>query len=401
MQTHSFIDTLNTINGQQRTMMSLLRSWAAINSESENLSGLSQMIAALEMQFLSLGGHMQRIDLPPRSTIAIDGSPITIPHGQALHITKRPEAPIQIFLGGHMDTVYSPSHPFQKAEDLSENILRGPGVADMKGGLIVMLTALKAFENHPSSKNVGWEILINPDEEIGSIGSEQLFVAAAQRNHLGLIFEPSFADGALVSDRKGSANFSVVAKGLAAHAGRDFEKGRNAIAAIADFILRASALSNKTKGISVNVGQVLGGGPVNIVPDFALCRLNMRADAIEDFDETEAQLERITETPPEGVIMTLHLHQKRDPKPFDEKCKKLFDQLNACAFEEGYSLISRPSGGVCDGNILSAAGLPVIDSLGVIGGKLHTSDEYMLIDSLVQRSRLTTLFLLRLASIPK
>ena len=223
MQTHSFIDTLNTINGQQRTMMSLLRSWAAINSESENLSGLSQMIAALEMQFLSLGGHMQRIDLPPRSTIAIDGSPITIPHGQALHITKRPEAPIQIFLGGHMDTVYSPSHPFQKAEDLSENILRGPGVADMKGGLIVMLTALKAFENHPSSKNVGWEILINPDEEIGSIGSEQLFVAAAQRNHLGLIFEPSFADGALVSDRKGSANFSVVAKGLAAHAGRDFE----------------------------------------------------------------------------------------------------------------------------------------------------------------------------------
>ncbi|MEI8365243.1 MAG: hydrolase [Parachlamydiaceae bacterium] len=396
MHNPSFTKILDWIDSQQHPMVTLLRSWAAINSASENLPGLARMIAALEMQFSSLQGEMSRIDLPPRTAIAIDGSHVTFPHGQALRIKKRPEAPVQVFLGGHMDTVYAPSHPFQSVDDLDANTLRGPGVADMKGGLIVMLTALKAFEQHPEAKKVGWEILINPDEEIGSVGSEKLFVEAAKRNDLGLIFEPSFSDGALVSDRKGSANFSVVATGRAAHAGRDFDRGRNAIAAIADFVVKASALCDSIKGISVNVGQILGGGPVNIVPDFALCRLNMRANRIEDFEEMQVALHRLTTQSPEGTTLTLHTHQKRGPKPFNIKCQELFDRINHCAGEEGYSLATRPSGGVCDGNILSEAGLPVIDSLGVIGGNLHTPDEYMLIDSLVQRSRLTARFLMTL-----
>jgi len=398
MQTPSFKLSLDWINAQQPTATALLSSWAAINSASENLPGLAQMIAALEQQFSSLQGNMQRIELPPTSTISVMGTPVSQPHGQALKITKRPEALIQVFLGGHMDTVYLPSDPFQTTEHLDANTLRGPGVADMKGGLIVMLMALKCFEQHPAAKNIGWEILINPDEEIGSTGSKQLFLDAAKRNHLGLIFEPSFADGALVGARKGSANFSAVVKGQAAHAGRDFDKGRNAIAAIANFIVKVSALSDTNKGISVNVGQILGGGPVNIVPDFTLCRLNMRADTVEDFERTLSALQEIAANQPEGITLTLHTHQIREPKPFDEKCQQLFNQLNTCACEEGYSLIQRPSGGVCDGNILRAAGLPVIDSLGVIGGNLHTSNEYMLIDSLVQRSRLVALFLLKLAS---
>lgn len=398
MQTTLYSQILNWINTQQHAMVALLRAWTAINSESENLVGLGHMIAALEIQFASLQGQMNRIDLPPRKTVSIDGTPVVYSHGQALHITKRPQAPIQVFLGGHMDTVYSPSHPFQTTTNLDSNTLRGPGVADMKGGLIVMLTALNAFEQHPLAKNIGWEILINPDEEIGSLGSQQLFVEAAKRNHLGLIFEPSFADGALVSDRKGSANYTVVARGLAAHAGRDFDKGRNAIAAIADFIVKATALCDSKRGIAVNVGQVTGGGPVNIVPDFALCRLNMRANKHEDFEMTQLALQQLVEKPSEGINLSLHLHQKRGPKHFNEKCKYLFGQINHCAFEEGYSLATRPSGGVCDGNILAEAGLPVIDSLGVIGGNLHTADEYMLIDSLISRSRLTALFLMKLAT---
>ena len=125
-----------------------------------------------------------------------------------------------------MDTVYAPNHPFKRVEQLDSNLLRGPGVADMKGGLVVMLTALEALEKHSSALNIGWEVLINPDEEIGSIGSESLLIAAAKRNTLGLIFEPSFADGTLVSSRKGSGNFSVSARGRSAHAGRDFFQGR-------------------------------------------------------------------------------------------------------------------------------------------------------------------------------
>lgn len=399
MKSLPFRSALDWINSQKDSMVSLLRSWASINSESDNLPGLNKMLAAIEMRFASLKGKAERIDLPPRIIISPSGEKTTMPHGQALRITQRPDAPIKVFLGGHMDTVFSPSHSFQTVETIDENTLQGPGVADMKGGLIVMLTALEALEQHPYAKNIGWEVLINPDEEIGSIGSESLFVEAAKRNHVGLIFEPSFSDGFLVSSRKGAANISVFAKGKAAHAGRDFDKGHNALVGLADFISKAHSLCDKEKGVTVNIGYVIGGGPVNIVPDKALCRLNVRAVESVDFRKALKELHKLAEhSSVKGVSLSLQVVNTRDPKPFDEKCRKLFELLNACAKEEGYTLETRPSGGICDGNILAAAGLPVIDSLGVIGGELHTSNEYMKIDSLVQRSRLVALFLLKLGS---
>ena len=331
----SFTPILNWIDAQQGSLTFLLKEWASINSGSDNLPGLARMLAALESRFSQLGASMELIDLAPRISLAENGDSISLPHGQALRLTKRPEAPIKVFLGGHMDTVYAPTHAFQSVEQLDSNTLRGPGVADMKGGLIVLLTALQAFEKHPSAKHLGWEVLINPDEEIGSIGSEPLFISAAKRNHLGLIFEPSFADGALVSSRKGSGNFTVVARGRPAHAGRDFHHGRNAIAPLAAFIVAANALSNLDKGITVNVGQVVGGGPVNVVPELAICRLNVRATAQEDFEETQQKLRTIaSEIKIEGVTLSFHQHQARNPKPFDAGCRRLFDQLNACANEE-------------------------------------------------------------------
>lgn len=267
----------------------------------------------------------------------------------------------------------------------------------MKGGLVVMLTALKVLEKHPDSEGIGWEVIINPDEEIGSIGSEPLFIEAAGRCHLGLVFEPSFSDGAIVSSRKGSMNVTVVAKGKAAHSGRDFDKGKNAILALAHFLTRVNHLNNTLKGISINPGHISGGGPVNIVPELAICRLNLRALDIEDFLHLREDLQHnIDKNDVEGVQLSLHIDHARAPKVFDKKSHRLFEMLNACAKEEGYVLCSRPSGGVCDGNILAAHGLPVIDTLGVIGGDIHTSNEYMVVDSLVQRARLSGRLLFKL-----
>lgn len=391
--------SLNWIKTQQQEMLNQLMAWAAINSCSDNLLGLAHMLKILEKSFSVLEGNIEKIALPPRSTVSSSGEVVTLPLGQALRITKRSKAPFQVLLAGHMDTVYPLTHPFQTPRLLDANTLQGPGVADMKGGLLIMLTALQALERHPDAENVGWEVLINPDEEIGSAGSEPLFREAAKRNHFGLIFEPSFADGAIVSSRKGSMNFSVVARGKAAHAGRDFDKGRNAILAIAHFITQANHLNNKEKGISINPGHISGGGPVNIVPDLAICRFNARTTHPADFKIIQKNLEELVDkTPIEGVQLALHIENTRRPKLFDKKCQHLFDLLNICAKEEGYSLIHRPSGGVCDGNNLAAEGLPVIDTLGAIGGEIHTSHEYILIDSLIQRSRLTGLFLTKLAS---
>jgi glutamate carboxypeptidase len=241
--------------------------------------------------------------------------------------------------------------------------------------------------------------LINSDEEIGSIGSEPLFRESAKRNHLGLIFEPSFADSAIVSSRKGSTNFSIVARGKAAHAGRDFDKGRNAILALARYIVAATELNDPIRGISINPGYISGGGPVNIVTDLALCRFNARAVESNDFASIKIKLEKlINKISGDGIELSFHMESDRAPKVFDEKCRHLFDMIDQCAQEEGYSLILRPSGGVCDGNILAEEGMAVIDTLGAIGGNIHTMEEYILIESLVQRSRLVGLFLIKLAT---
>lgn len=395
----SLSSTLNWIDTQEVAMLKLLQEWVHINSSSENLSGLAHMLAALKLRFASLQAEMHTVTLPLRTSIDDSGKPCSLPHGHALHLIKRPTASLKVFLGGHMDTVFPVSGPFQSSERIDSNTLCGPGVADMKGGLVVMLTALEALEQHPAAKNIGWEVVINPDEEIGSTGSGPFLRTCAKRNTLGLLFEPSFSDGALVSSRKGSVNIAVVAHGKAAHAGRDFEKGRNALTAIARFAIEAEKLCHQDKGISVNIGQISGGGPVNIVPDLAICRLNARASRPEDFEQLQKQLQLLAiESQPEGVTFSFHIKNANKPKPFDDKSQQLFSKLQECAHEEGFKLNLRPSGGVCDGNLLAAEGLPVIDTLGVIGGNLHTSGEYMLIDSLRTRARLVALFLINLAS---
>lgn len=395
----SSLQHLEWINDQNQKMIDKLIAWTNINSYSDNISGLTQMLAVLEADFLSLNGTTERIPLEGRTIVTSSGELIIHPQGEALRIIKRPKAPIQVFLSGHMDTVYSPKNPFQLSSQIDANVLRGPGVADMKGGLLIMLTALQAFERHPDASKIGWEVLINPDEETGSTGSGFLFSEAAKRHQMGLIFEPSFADGALVSSRKGSFNFCVIVKGKSAHAGRDFDKGRNAILALANYISKACQLIDIDKGISINPGYISGGGPVNIVPDFAFCRLNARVIQSTDYEQLQKELKNLIYINNiEGLELSLHIETKRGPKIFDEKSQHLFEMINKCAIEEGYTLTHRPSGGVCDGNILAEEGLPVIDTMGAIGGDIHTPNEYIFIDSLVQRSRLTALFLIKLAT---
>lgn len=398
--TRKYQSFLESIRSQQNEMCAILESWANINSGSENIPGLHLMLAALQGAFIPLGGKMNRISLPPRHHVDAKGQVIDVPVGDALHIIKRPEASIRVFLGGHMDTVYGSDSSFQTVERIDKNKMRGPGVADMKGGLLIMLKALETLEASPWANNIGWEVLINPDEEVGSSGSEHLFIDAAKRCHVGLIFEPAFSDGALVSARKGSANFTIVSRGRAAHSGRDFHSGRNAITALARVILQADQMNSKDSGITLNIGRIQGGGPVNIVPDLAICGLNVRVETSEQLRDLKSDLRELVKQAgrQDGITMTFHEHSERGPKPFDAQNQALFDTLKECAKKLDISLQWRPSGGVCDGNILSSAGLPNVDTLGAVGGNIHTTDEYILLDSLTERTSLTALYLMKLAA---
>jgi glutamate carboxypeptidase len=338
--------------------------------------------------------------MPKDCEIDPAGHRVETPIADAISIRKRPAAPIKIFLCIHMDTVYGPEHPFQTVRQVDGNTINGPGVADAKGGLCVMLIALEALERSPFADQIGWEVLINSDEEIGSPGSGPLLKQCAQRNQIGLLFEPALPDGALVGERKGSGNFDAIIRGRSAHAGRDFHHGRNAMHAAAALVVALDELNRTMPGVTVNVGRIDGGGPSNVVPDLAVVRFNCRIPTPHFQARLEGELKRIVEEidQRDGINVELIGGFRSPPKIVDPPTQKLFDQVADCGRELGLSLTWRSSGGVSDGNKLAAAGLPVIDTLGPRGGNLHSTEEFLLLDSLTERAKLTALLLMKLGA---
>lgn len=369
------------------------------NSGSFNADGVRAVGEQLLARFAPLGCSHEWIEVPTFRATADDGSSIERPLGPALRLRQRPDAPLRVFLGGHMDTVFPKDHHFQRAVIENDDTLHGPGVADLKGGLLVMWAALSALEQSPWRDQIGWEILFNPDEEVGSAASDPLLKEAAERNHFGLIYEPSFPDGALASGRKGSGNFDIVVHGRAAHAGRNPEQGRNALRAAADVLAAVDQLNGQRPGVTFNPGYVHGGGPLNVVPALCLFKFNVRTAAPEDSAWVEQSIDRILRAHErEGIHFERRGGFTRPPKIVDPGIQRLIDHIGDCARELGTELEFRPTGGCCDGNNLAAYGLPNIDNLGVVGRDIHSDAERMRISSLGERAKVSALLLLRLAS---
>lgn len=397
---NDFTPWLDWLDTQQNDMLEKTLALAAINSGTLNASGVNAVRETLSRYCEALNAEQEVIPVAPYAFVNRKGEVETTALGDALRVRKRPDAPIQIFFCGHMDTVFAKDHPFQSITWLDDNTVNGPGVADLKGGLLVMLKAIEAFERTPWADQIGWEILFNPDEEIGSPGSAALIADAATRVDLGMIYEPCMPDGTLAGARKGSGNFSVVVRGKAAHAGREHHLGRNAIRAMCDFIAALDDLNGQRDGVTINPGFIEGGGAVNIVPDLCLSRFNIRLEQPEDeqwcLDHINQILDGINAR--DGIHAELHGGFGRKPKVLTPANQKLFELARDCGAELGMSIKWQATGGCCDGNNLAAAGIPNIDTLGVQGGKIHSADEYMLVDSLSQRARLSALMLMKLAT---
>jgi glutamate carboxypeptidase len=301
---------------------------------------------------------------------------------------------MQIALTGHYDTVFPASHPFQSPWREGE-LLRGPGVADMKGGIAVMLAALTAFEALPGEKNVGYEVLLSPDEEIGSVGSAPLLAQLGARAQLGLTYEPALPDGAMVDARKGSANFHLAVKGRAAHVGRAFDHGRSAVLAAAEAALALNNLNDRREGVTFNIGAIDGGGAVNVVPDNAVLRFNVRVPDAEGALWAEAEVARVARAAGErdGIATSLHGGFTRPPKPLNHQQRTMTAWTRQAGEALGLELRFQSSGGVCEGNNLAAAGCPNIDTLGPCGGGLHSDQEFAVIASFAERAKLSFLLL--------
>ncbi len=387
---------LDWIQSQSQHMVFLTEAWSKINSGSYNAAGIRKFRAALEDNFRWLEGQMEVISLAPLTEIDERGNKTSIEIAEALSIKKRPKAPVQVLLMGHMDTVYGTDHAFQNPIFLDENTLNGPGVADLKGGLVVMLKALEALEKSPWKENIGWQVLLNPDEEIGSVSSDPVMKAAVKGKHLGLVYEPAMG-GNLAGARKGNGNFTLVVRGKSAHSGRNPQEGRNAVALLAEFTAKIFALNGKCEGVTVNPAKVSGGGALNVVPDLAILGFSVRTLQQADESWVNEQLKAIISAPPEGFSAELHGHFTRTPKPMSPQNKAVFDMITQCAAELKIPMEIVPSGGCCDGNNLWKYGLPNVDSLGVRGANIHSDKEVVYLDSLVERAQLSALLLMKLA----
>jgi glutamate carboxypeptidase len=388
-------DALAALQALEPVLVRETEAWSAINSGSLEFDGLQRMALAMEAGLSRLPGAVERIALQDSERVRPDGVIEKRAHPPALQVCVRPDAPIQVALTGHYDTVFAASHGFQTPRRLDERTLNGPGVADMKGGLRVMIAALAAFEGLHAAANIGYTVLISPDEEIGSPASAPLLAALGARAHVGMTYEPAMADGALAGARKGSGNYSLIIKGRAAHVGRAFQDGRSAIVAAAETVLRLNDLNGAREGVTVNVGAVDGGAPVNMVPDGAVVRFNIRSPDTDGQTWAEAQARFICQAidAMDGICAHMHGGVTRPPKPMNAAQSTLFSWVKEAGALMGLALEARASGGVCEGNNLFAAGCPNIDTLGVRGANLHSDQEFALMDSFAERAQLSLLLL--------
>lgn len=380
------------------SMVARVEGWSSVNSGSRNLEGLAEMAGLLAGACAALPGEVALKEPAPVEAMAPDGGLARVAHGRNLHLKVRPEAPVQLLFTGHMDTVFGADHTFQHTSWLSDEVLGGPGVADMKGGLAVLLRALEAVES-VGVPQLGYEVVINSDEEVGSPGSAALIAAAARGKKAALTYEPSaLPDGTLAGARPGSGNFSIRITGRSAHAGRNPEDGRNALLAAADLALRLAAA--RQDGLTVNPAKIEGGGPNNVVPDHAVLRVNMRPRTPELRAKAEALLDEAVAAVAAKHDVAIHVHGgfARAPKPIDPQALKLFELVKRSGADLGQPISWRDSGGVCDGNNIAACGVPVVDTMGVRGGAIHSPDEFLIVESLVERAQLSALTIMRLAN---
>ncbi|MBI1393005.1 MAG: hydrolase [Alphaproteobacteria bacterium] len=395
-----FSSDLGFLAGRRAEMTATLKDWCAINSGSRNIDGLDRMRDVLVTAFGELEGDVEIAPAEQHEVVTRDGEVERTPAGGSVRVVKRPQAPIRVLLAGHMDTVFPPDHPFQTHRMIDDDVMNAPGAADMKGGLLVMLRALQCVEQSAVADAIGYEVVINADEEIGSHGSAATIAAAARRAHFACVYEPSLPDGTLAGARKGSGNFSAIFRGRSAHAGREHHLGRNAVVAASRFAERIDRMSGARAGMTVNVARIDGGSPNNVVPESAVVRFNVRVELGDDAAWAEAELNKLiaAANAEDGFGAQLHGGFGRPPKPMTPELLSFFEAVKSVGAELGQEIGWKATGGCCDGNNIAAEGTPVVDTLGVRGANIHSADEYARLDSLEERAKLSALLLMRIAS---
>jgi len=302
----------------------------------------------------------------------------------------------RVLLIGHMDTVFDEGTVAERPFRVDGDIARGPGVSDMKGGLLAGFFAVEALQAAGFDGFGQITYVCNPDEEIGSPFSKAVIAELAPQHDVAFVLEGARADGDIVSARKGITDYRIVFHGRAAHAGVEPEKGLNAVLAASHSVIAIQALNGRWPDVTVNVGVVRGGTRTNVVAERCELQVDVRSPRADTLEEAEHAIEAICAEPAlAGVTSDVIAHRWHRPMEKGESSQRLVDLAKEAALELGFEIRDAATGGASDANTTSAAGTPTLDGLGPIGGDDHAPAEWLDLSSVVPRVTLLATLITR------
>lgn len=352
-------------------LLSEIRRWVEIESQSSNVAGVNRMMDDVEGLFRDAGASVDRI--PGRDGFG-DCVSVTSPWGG--------DGP-GILVLSHLDTVHPigtlEANPFRIEGDK----VFGPGTYDMKGGAYLGFAAYQSLVREQRETPLPIRFLYVSDEEVGSRASRHLIEAAGEQAKFVLVTEPARRGGMVVTGRRGSARYVIKAQGRPAHSGTQHAEGRSAIRELARHILAIEDQTDYARELNFNVGSIEGGTTPNTVPEFCSAQVDLRVAAMADFEEMDAFIKGLKPIDPD-VTLTVTGQLNRPPYKKTPGIQALFDHAKSLANELGFDIEDTATGGGSDGSFV-AEKVPTLDGLGVGGDGAHTLDEYMLVSSLQPR----------------
>ena len=364
-------ETASYFETQRQQMISDLRAWVEMESPTSEKSYVDEFGRAVAAKVADLGMSIEWKNDERRGNhlIARWGSA----HGQLLLI-------------GHLDTVWELGTLQRFPCEINNETGRGPGIFDMKAGLIIALYALRLMREQKLDQ-YPVTFLATSDEEEGSTGSRELIEQEARHAVAAFILEPAGPNNSLKTKRRGVGRFTVEAHGLAAHAGVEPEKGINAIEELSHQLIEVQSWNRLRTGISVNAGLIKGGTRTNVIPEYAEAVIDVRCDAMEDVKWLSDQFSGLTPKK-KGARLTVSGGVERPPLERTEKVLRLYQQAKQIGEAMDYSLSEFWTGGGSDGNLTAALGVPTLDGLGAEGGGAHALNEHILTACLPKRAAL-------------
>lgn len=380
---------LDIAGGHREDFVEALRTMVNIDCGSYSPAGVDRVADLCEARFRSHGWEVER-----RPHVPSDGEPQL---GDLVIGTLRGSGGPRVLLVGHMDTVFDDGTVSERPFRIDGSIARGPGVSDMKGGLLTGFYATQVLQEAGFDAFEHITYVCNPDEEIGSPYSGPVIRELAPRHDTAFVLEGARANGDIVSARKGITDYTITLQGRAAHAGVEPEKGCNALLEAAHKIIAFQDLNGRWPEVTVNVGVARGGTRTNVVPERCVLQIDLRSPELATLEEAEAEIDRIcASSVVEGVSIQVDRHGWHRPMEKRDGGARLARIAIDVASELGFSLTDASTGGASDANTTSAAGTPTIDGLGPIGGDDHAPDEWLDLESVVPRIALLAGIITRL-----